>query len=45
MHGNVSECWIMLGNNRECCRILENDWEGKGMVRNDNVKIAFSKKG
>ena len=44
MHGNVSECQIMLGNDRECCRILGNDWEGYGMVRNDNVEIAFSKK-
>ena len=34
MHGNVRECWGMLGNVGEF----------QGMFRNDNVEIIFSNK-
>ena len=47
MHGSVRESLGMLGNVGERqgkLEIFENDGECQGMVRNDNVKITFSKK-
>ena len=47
MYGNVSERLGMLGNVGERkgnLAIFQNDGECQGMVRNDNVKITFSKK-